>query len=821
MLSNLFQDIKFAFRVLTKRLGFSSLAVFILALGIGANIAIFSVINGLLISPLPYKDSNRLVHVWNTYPFIGLKHAGVSVPDYLDRKRVKSFQDSGLLDTESFNLILDGNPQRLDGAFVTASVFTTLQVQPSLGRIFSAEEEQPGADSVVLLSHNIWRNQFGSDMEIVGRDIQIDGAARTVVGIMPRGFTFPNPGTDVWVPLAFTPEQMSDAERGNEPFAMIARLQGNADIATAQKEIDAIHAANKERFPERVNFWESSGFGGTIISFRDQWFGSLRDALIMLQIGVLFVLLIACANIANLLLTRVNARQRELAIRSAIGAGRARLARQLLIESLILAVVGGIFGVLVGFWGIDLLQWFGINEASRGMPVAIDLTVLAFAFFLAVATGLIFGVFPVISLWRTSPGEYMKEGGRSQSGRSGLSRAVLVVTEVALALTLLIGAGLLGKSFNKLQSVSPGFTTENVLTAQIALSGAKYSDLNAVTRFFDGVIEEVSGLPGVSSVSASSNLPFTNDNWNGTYGIEDYVPSEGDARPHAHFRVVDEKFFDVMDIPLLRGRSFLNTDVPDSEFVAVVDQTMVDKYWRGQNPIGKRIEPGWLAYRNRVRGNVDAPSKITIVGVVSPITHNQLGEPIEKETIFVSRRQFPSFNMALVVKTSMRPETLIAPIRNAVLTVDPEQPVHDLQTMDNRIAQSLQDKRTPMLLLLLFSGVAVILSAVGIYGVLAFSFSQRIRELGTRVALGAQVADIFKLVISQGMKLTVLGLIVGLVASFGLMRLIASMLFGVDTYDPAVFLGVTFMLAAVALFACYVPARRATKVDPMEALRYE
>ena len=806
------KDLQIGLRMMARKPAFTLLAVLTLALGIGANTAIFSVIHGTLLRPLPYPDSERLVQVWNKYPLMNLPRASVSIPDYLDRREdVDAFEESALYTFRNFNLASDGPPELVTGLRATASLFSLLQVRPAVGSAYTEEQDQPGRENVVVIGHDLWQRRFGGDQSIVGGDVRLNGEPHKVLGVMPEGFSFGNPGVQIWKPFAFTPEQMSDDARGNEFSRMLSRLAPGATIEQAQGQIDAILRANMERFPEVKEFWQSSGFGGMVIDFREQLFGELRPYLLLLQAVVGFVLLIACANVANLLLTRLAARQRELAVRAALGAGRWRMARQLLVESLLLATLAGAAGVWLGYAGIRLLRWLGIADTG-GASVGLDGRVLLFTLALSLATGVVFSLFPIFTLWRTDPNSFLKEGGRggSTGRRAALPRNLLVVAEVAMALVLMVGAGLLVRTMNALQNEDPGFARENILTAQLNLPQSKYSEDAEVIAFFDRTMERVRALPGVASAGLVSDAPFSGSSSSGSYLVEGYEPAAGESAPHSIRRVVDEAFFRTLDIALLQGRLFNRFDTADSEPVVVIDRLLVDKYFRGQDPLGRRLG----------RGGPDGP-RWTVVGVVESVKIRDLEQPITKETIYFPYRQQPFRRMTLVLETELELGALAKPLRDAVLAVDPELPLYNLVTMEKQLANSLQTRRVSMVLLVAFAALAVVLAAVGIYGVLSFSIAQRSREIGTRMALGARPRQILEMVLGQGLTLTAIGTGIGIVAALALGRLLASMLFGVPAWDPATFLTVCALLIAVSLVACYLPARRATRVDPIEALRDE
>jgi predicted permease len=805
------QDIRYALRTLRKQPLFALVAVATLTLGIGANTAIFSLLYQYLLRPLPYPDAERLVFIWNTYPRTGLPQASVSIPDYIDRKtQASAIEDATLFTNRALSLAAEGEPVQVRGLAVTPSFFSTLNRQPFLGRAFTEGEAQPGADRFAILSYSLWNSRFAADRSIVGRSVRLGGEPYHVVGVLPADFELPSRDISVLVPFAFTPQQMSDQGRGNEFSQMIARLRPGATIEQVNAQMKTIVDRVLERLPQRQAFARISGFGGYAVPIRDQLVGDLRTPLYFLQVFVLLVLLIACANVANLLLMRATGRYRELAIRTTLGAGQRRLIRQMLIEGLVLAILGGAGGLLLGLAGVRALVALGSQQVPGMTTVTLQPAVLAFTMALAIVTGLVFGLVPALVVFRGNTWSLLKDDStRGSASRStGLTRSILVVAETGFALVLLVAAGLLLKSFMRLQSVHPGFSADNVLTAQISLPAARYPDPAARRAFWSRLLESARGLPGVSSAGLTSNVPFNGMVSSGTYSIVGYTPGPSESAPHGRQEVVGGDYFAAMQIPLIEGRFFNDGDTADSPPVAVVDQFMANKYFAGRSALGQQIR----------RGGPDSPP-MTIVGVAGTINSIDLGQPVTKERIYRSAMQQAPPAMALMLKTGLDPQTVVGQVRAAVRAIDPEQPLADVRTMDQWIARSLELRRTPAMLLALFGSVALVLSAIGIYGVLAFSVAQRGREFGIRQALGADRQAILTLVLKQGVATAGLGIVLGLFASAGVSRLMQTMLFGVGRHDPAVYAGVTAVLFVVAVAACYIPARRATRVDPMVALR--
>lgn len=809
-------DLRYALRSLGKSPGFTAVAVLTLALCIGANSAIFSVLHAILLKPYPWPDSERLVYIYNSYPQIGLQRAGCAIPDYLDRRSgVPSIEESALVTSASLNLAPAGAaPERVDGRAVTPSLFSLLKSPAAIGRTFTDDEAKIGAPKTVVLSDALWRNRFNADPKIVGTEVRLNGEPYTVVGVMPSWFYFPTPRTQLWVPFAFTDQQKSDAGRHNEFSTMIARMKPGAAIAQVQREVDEVHRLLRERLPGEMDDWKTTGFGGFVASFHEDNVRDARAMLWLVQGGVAAALLIGCANVASLLLARASARERELAIRSALGAGRGRLIGQLLTESVVLFLAGGVLGLVVAFGGVGVLNQLGVGNLPRGHGVSLDFTVFAFTLGCALVTGFAFGALPAWSATRGNTAHALKDAStRATAGRRHLwLRSALVVSEIALALMLLTTAALLIKSFQRLQDVSPGFVRDNVLTAQLGLPAAKYNTAEKQVAFHDAVLERVQALPGVRSAAFTTTLPFSGNNNMGSYNIDGYTPPAGQSSPHGMIRQVSADFFKAMGIPVLRGRMFTAADNAKAEKVVIIDRFLADRYWPNGDPIGQRI------YRGPRNENT---VYWTIVGVVPPVKNSNLEQPVTKETLYFPFPQRPAPFLTLVVKTAASPATLTAAVRAAILAVDPEQPIFDIKTMETRLEDAMQGRRAPMLLLGVFAGIALLLAALGVYGVLAFAVGQRTGEIGVRVALGATRANILRLILRQGAGLIALGIGLGLAGYFALSAIIGKLLFGVAPTDFTALLLAPFVLALVALVACLIPARRATRVDPMVALRTE
>jgi putative ABC transport system permease protein len=806
-------DIRYSLRSLGKSKAFTAIAMLTLALCIGANSAIFSVVNAILLKPYPWPDSERLVFVFNTYPLMNLPNAGTSIPDYLDRKAgVAGFADAAMYTGQSFNLASDGEPERIVGQRATPSLFTTLQSQARLGRVFGDAEAEIGNEKVVVLSHAIWRDRFGADPGMVGKTIRLNSTPYQVIGVMPESFYFPAPATQVWVPFAFTAQQKSDDERGNEFSTMIARIKPGASLDAIQRDLDLIQARNAERIAASRDFWKTSGFGGRVNGFLDQNVSNVRGMLWLIQAGVAAALLIGCANIASLLLSRAIEREKELAIRSAMGAGRGRLMRLLITESVLLFSGGGILGVFFAWWGVQALAGLGLSNLPRGFSVELDATVVVFTLVSAFATGFLFGTLPAWSASRRDAAATLKEaGGRSGSGgrHTQLVRSGLVIGEVALAVMLLSTAGLLIRSFEALQRQNPGFEPTGLVTARLSLPGSKYDVPEKRLAFADAVLARVRALPNVKAAGVSIGLPFSGGNSSASYSSPDIVVAPGAPAPHARFRIVGSGYFETVGMKPLLGRLFNDTDVMTSQRVVVVDKLLSDKYWPGQDPLGKRIV-------------LDDPEKpFQIVGIVAPIKFQGLDEDVNKEAIYYPFAQVTNTNLFIVARAEGDPLKVVPALREAVKSADPDQPVSDIKLMTQRVEDASVARRAPMVLLGLFSGVALLLAVLGVYGVLAFAVTQRTPEFGVRMALGASRRSIADLVLRQGAWLVGIGVTIGLGSFLALSSVVGKLLYGVAPTDPLSLTVAPIVLALAAVAACIVPVRRATGVSPLEALRVD
>jgi putative ABC transport system permease protein len=794
MIADLRQDVRYGFRMLLRNPAFTAIAVLALALGIGANSAIFSVVNALLLRPLPYKNPEQLVVIWENATHLGFPKNTPPPANFLDwQKQNTLFAGMGAFAERTFNLTGVGEPERLEGRRVSANLFDLLGVKPILGRTFVPDEDKPGT-KVALLNESLWRRRFGSDPGVIGRGLALNGESYTVVGVLPNTVRLPGFGNwrdQVWVPIAFPAEEA--AQRGNHFLEVIGRMKPGVTLPQARAEMETIAARLALQYPE-----QNTRIGAVVNPLHEEIVGDMKPALLILLGAVAFVLLIACANVANLLLARAAVRHKEIALRLALGADRARLTKQLLVESVMLSLLGAAVGLVV----------------AHAEMITIDAKVLVFTLAVALVTGLVFGLAPASQAAHFNLNENLKEGGRDSGAgpRGKRLRSALVVAEVAVSFVLLIGAGLLINSFMHLRNLDPGFRADHLLALNVDLSDVKYPDTAKRTAFFDEVVRRVQALPGVRSVAVAGNLPFIYNGDSMPIGVEGIPDPPPDQWPDVIFRTVGPNYFATMGIPLVRGRDFTDQDTLDTTLGVVVSEKTAKHYWPNDDPIGKRLKPGSTAGSSPWR---------TVIGVVKDVRQNDfIAEP--KMQMYFSFRQVRSLVAnALVARTAVDPLSLGTSVRNSVWSVDKDQPVSNMDSMEHIVAGAVARQRFSMLLLAIFAGVALVLAAVGIYGVMSYSVAQQTREIGIRMALGAQRGDVLRMTVKQALKLVGLGLILGLVVAFILTRVMATLLFGISATDPLTFFSISVVLLAVALLASYIPALRATKVDPMIALHYQ
>ena len=806
------QDLRYALRGFRKQPVFSVVAILTLALGIGATTAVFSVVYQVLLKPLPYADADRLVSVGNVYLKTGNEPSSVAIPDYLDRRAdAPAIADATLFTPRVSALDVGGNPEQIIALAVTPSFFTTLGRGPALGRAFMDADVSGGtAAKIVILTNATWRTRFGADPSIVGRAVRINSEMLTVVGVLPRDFEIPWRDTAVLLPFAFRPEQTSDDERGNEFSWMIARLRPGATVAQLDAQMDAIVAGLMTRVPSRAAYMQSSGFTGRAVPLQAMQTKAVRAQLYIVQAAVALVLLIACVNVGNLLLMRVAGRHRELAIRAAIGAGRRRIVRQMLVEGLVLASIGGALGIALSVAGVRGLLMMTADQLPAAVTATPDGAVLVFAVLVTAVPGIVFGVVPAAGLLRTPPGSLLKDDtSRGTGGRSGgIVRRTLVVVESAVALVLVVGAGLLVKSFVHVTRMDAGFNPERVLTAQIALQPLRYPDSDARRAFWQRVSARVAELPGVSAAGLVGSTPFSGEFNAGSFMIVGRSIGPGEQTPHANQDRVAGDYFKAMQIPLRAGRFFSGADTAETPRVAIIDELLAKQYFPRGDAIGRQL-------------NFGSARNYTIVGVVGTVKAADLAASAAEGRIYLSAMQVPPPRMGLVIKASANPESLVAGLRAAVTSIDPAQPIAQVREMDEWIERSLQPRRTPTILLALFGFTALTLAALGTYGVLAFSVSQRLREFGIRQALGARGGSIVALVIREGLGTAGIGLSIGICAALVLARWIRSLLVDVPPQDPTILAASALTLLAAAAAAAWLPARRAAEADPMTILRSE
>ena len=817
-MQTIFQDLRYGARMLAKKPGFTFVAVITLALGIGANSAIFSVVNGLLLRPLPYRDSDRLAIIWTHSPGANVAQDWPSPGQFSAiASRNTVFEELALAQGGSVSLTGQGVPQRL-GAISTSSVlFSLLGAQALIGRTFLPEEDSPGKPPTAILSYGFWQRQFGGDPNVIDQVITVDGEKRSIVGIMPRDFTLsfevmPTVGTidqaDLLLPLPLGADRM--AEQGDENYNILARLKPGVTIAQAQAELDAAVQGLAEGFPK--NYPPSRQFSFSITPLLEQVVGDVRPILLVLLGAVGCVLLIACANVANLLLTRAAGREREMAIREAMGAGRWRVVRQLLTESVLLAAVGGALGLLVAIWTLEGLRWLNPGNIPRLQNVALDGRALAFTSVVSLFTGILFGLAPALRSARVNLSEALKEGGRSlvDTGHQRL-RKTLVIAEMALSLVLLIAAGLLIRSFVRVQHVEPGFSPHNVLSLHLSLEGTGYLERTRRPSFYQQLWERIRRVPGVEAAGAASVLPLSGAVSWGSITIEDYVPPSGESAIQADQRIASVGYFETMKIPLVSGRFFTDQDLKDAAPVVIIDENMASRYWPGADPVGRRLKSG--------RAESKTPWA-TIVGVVANVKQYALDSD-SRVALYYAALQLTPGEAYVALRTSGDPAAVAGAVTQEIRDIDPDILVADVKSMDQLVSESLARRRFAMIALSVFALTAMILAAVGIYGVMSYSVTQRTREIGIRMALGAPTRDVLRMVVGNGMVLAGIGVGIGLASAFAATRLMTSLLFGVSATDPLTYVAIAVVLAGVALVACFVPARRATRVDPMIALRYE
>ncbi len=809
----LLTDIRYAIRMLLKSPAFTIIAIIALALGIGANTAIFSVVNAVLLRPLPYQTPQELVWLWGTNPQNDIERETASYPDFHDwRQQAQSFTDVAAFSNGAPILGgLDGEPERLRAGLAVGDLFAVLGVEPALGRKFLPEENDEGKHRVVILSHALWQRRFGGDARIIGQQVMINNNQHAIVGVLPETFQDPLPGEsqrlEMWLPLAVTANMQQS--RRSDFLNVVARLKPGATAKQAQVEMRAIASRLEKQYPNTNTGW------GTIVQpLHETITGDVRPALLVLLGAVSVLLLIACANVANLLLARATARQREIAIRAALGASRGRIIAQLLTENVLLSLCGGVLGLLVAYWGMDALLALSPGNIPRLDTIGIDREVLVFTIGVSLLTGLVFGLAPALTVSKLRLNDTLKEGGRSgaEGGTARRLRSGLAVGEIALSFVLLVGAGLLIRSFMQLQDVHPGFSADHLLTVKLSLPTAKYTENQQVVNFYDQLLGRLATQPGVQAVTVTNSLPLDGGGDYVAFTVEGRIPARTDRQPDAESRIVGPDYFRALKIPLQKGRLLEDRDAGGAPDAVVISDTMARKYFGGDDPIGKRITFG-----DPLANDAEW---FTVIGVVGDVRGSALNdEPYAQ--VYGSYRQSPRRAMTVVIRTAGEPTALVSTVRQQVAALDPQQPLYNVRTAEQVLAASIARPRFNMLLIALLASVALVLAAIGVYGVISYSVTQRTHELGVRMALGASAGNVLKLVVGEGMLLAGIGIGFGILAAVGVTRIMASLLYGVSATDPLTFVSLALLLGGIAFVASYIPARRATRVNPVEALRHE
>jgi len=821
-MQTLWQDFRYSLRMLAKNPGFSAMAILTLALGVGANTAIFSVVNAVLLRPLPFEEPDRLVQIWHTPPqasFPGIPTFTVSPANFLDwRSRSHAFEGMSAYGFGRYTLTGTGHPEAVRMVAATSGFFSILRAKPLLGRTFLEEEDSPGRDHEVILSYNLWRSRFAADRNVLGKNIALNEQAFTVVGVMGANFEFPistdpDARPQMWKPLGWT-----DQERGvrdNHNYGVLARLKSGATLEQSRAELDSISNQLAQQYPG-----DNKGWGAMAVPLREDLVADVRPALLILLGAVALVLLTACANVANLLLAKTLSRRKEIAIRAAMGASRYRLLQQALSETVLLALAGGALGLIFAHYGVVLIVRFLAQRLPRSTEIGLDVWVLTFALGVSLLSGIAVGLLAMLRLAKADVSESLKQGlGRTSSESGGTRlRNILVVSEVALSLMLLVGAGLLIRSLATLRHLNPGFDPDRLLTLEVSIPSSKFSEPAQQVRFFDRVLDRVRGVPGVQSAGFVDSLPLSGDGSHQPVSVEGRPVVAMADQPEVDVRLISPGYISAMHIALLSGRDIDRSDVANRPGAVLISQSMAKLFWPNESPLGKHLT--LYFYRDLPR---------VVVGVVADVKMDSLHETRPAPALYFPLAQvspatggaWHSFGMSLAVRTDGNPLNVVAMVTDSIRDVDAEVPLLSIRTMDESLSASLSPQRFTMLLLAAFALTALLLAAAGIYGVMAYLVTRRTREIGVRMALGALAGDVLRLVIGQGMWTTVVGMAIGIGGSFALTRTMQSLLFGVSTTDPLTLAGVVVLLAAVSFLACWIPARRATKVDPLVALRYE
>jgi predicted permease len=813
---SLFSDFKHGLRVLLKNPAYTAAAIIVLALGIGANTAIFSVVNAVLLRPLPFRDPARLVQVWHVPPpksFPGMTEFAVSAANFIDwQKENHVFDKMAILTGSALTLTGNDQPEELQGAAVSSDFFSIMQARPILGRTFTDDEDHPGKNHVIVLSYGLWKTRFAANPDIVNRTVNFEGEPYTIAGVMGEKFDYPD-FAQYWKPMGWTDKER--AVRGEHHYLVVARLKPDVTLLQSQAEMNTISSRLADQYPD-----DDKGWGAVIVPLREERVAQVRPSLLILLGAVAFVLLIACANVANLVLAKTLGRRKEIAVRLALGASAGRVIQQILAETILLSTAGAAFGLALAHFGIQLTVKFLAGNLSKSTEVTLDAGVLLFTLALAVTTGFLAGILPAIRLTKTNVNDALKQGlGKTDSDSGGgRTHSILVVSEVALSLMLLVGAGLMIRSLWQLSAVDAGFDSHNLLTMTMVVTGSKYSGPIDEIAFYDRVLSKVRALPGVTSAGLIDTLPITQDGSHQPVAIEGRPVQAMSDQPEVDTRLISPGYFSVMHIPLHRGRDFSSADAPDRPATALISESMAKRFWPNEDAVGKHLtmtfNPG------KVREVIGIVGDVKLTGLDTASSDATIYLPMSQTSV-VPYEDWRPFSMKLAVRTTSQPASLTSAVTAAIHSIDPTQPVVDVMTMDDLIATSLSQRRFSMFLLAAFAILALLLAAVGIYSVLSFAVRRRVREIGIRVALGAETKDILRLVVTEGMKPALLGLALGVAGALALGRAVASFIFGIATYDPLTFAAVAALLATVALLASIIPAYRAARIEPTRALREE
>lgn len=819
-METLVHDLRFALRLLWKDRGFAATTILTLALCVAANTAVFTVVRSVLLRPLPVPEPERIVHIFDSYPKAGVDRSGGAVPLYDDLKaQADAFEELAMFQGQGLTVGGGTTPERLRGLGVTPSFFRLLRIEAAVGRTFSDEDGEPGNEQKVILSHGLWQRMFSGDADIVGRDLRLNGRPYTIVGVLARDFELIDPDVRFWTPLAFTPEQRNPQQRHSHSWTLIGRLRPDATIEQARQQVDAVNAREIEAMPAFRPILENAGFATFVVRYQEDLVRNVRAVLYLLWGGALFVLLIGAANITNLVLVRSNVRLKELATRHMLGAGRGRIARQLVTETMVLALAGGGLGLVGGYWGLGFVDALGLREMPRGNEIHMDAGVVWFALAVACLVGVVVGLVPVLAVTRANLSTALNEEGRSGTAGRGarVTRRALVTAQVSVACVLLVGAGLMLASFQRILAVSPGFVVEGVMTGAVNLPQSQHADEAALRTFADRSLAAIRAIPGVTAAGLTSSIPFGDSFSDSVIMAEGYVMAPGESVISPGRINASPGYFDALGVPLIAGRTFEERDTAGAPAVAVVDERLARKFWAGQDPLGRRLY--FPTNLDDITAVTPDTQFITVVGVVGTIKDRGLVDADDRVGAYYfpfaqsTRRRF-----TFAIRTAGDPIAVVPAVRQAIAAIDPELPLFDVKTMTQRVEESLERRRTPMVLAVAFGVVALLLSAVGIYGVLAYQVAQRTREIGVRIALGSSRQGVFTLILREGLAIVGIGLVVGIAGVVALRRILEAQLYGVTVLDPIVLALVLLVLGVVGLVACLVPAGRATRIDPMVAL---